>query len=87
MKKKYVITGIIVIGLIVLCLNITTPKQRLNRLLEKMPDTNEIVIGYSELSYNLKEAFESDGLKYSVVGHITDKENVKTSRKFYLFFV
>jgi len=77
MKKKYVIVGIIAIGLIVLCLNITTPKQRLNRLLEKMSDTNEIVIGYSELSYNLKEEFESSGLKYSVVGHITDKEKVQ----------
>lgn len=77
MKKKYVITGLIIVGLIVICLNITTPEQRLNKLLEKMPDTNEIVIGYSELSYNLKDEFESDGQKYSVVAHITDKEKVQ----------
>lgn len=75
--KKFVIIGIIVIGLIVVCMNITTPKQRLNRLLEKMSITNEIVIGYSETSYNLKEEFESDGLKYSVVDHITDKNKIE----------
>ena len=84
MKKKYVIVGIIAIGLIVLCLNITTPKQRLNRLLEKMPDTNEIVIGYSELSYNLKEEFESSGLKYSVVGHITDVDTADLNISTYI---